>query len=260
MSTWYHLFDGDLTDAPGRCESWTEEVCYLAKNKWLLRTRGTDFSGMEEGETHTEDKTSKSLVDWLGELDGYDQESQSSAPFYDSFQSELLGERLKRLKLLSAIVDDHQVYRHICSIEQRRFMDLRGEFWAIDELMVEELEPLTKKQLPVETTLLDSLNEIIGKLVEVQIFEIATRESKFDKYYLKKIIPSNYFDGDGAYYAWCKSNDLYGETLRAFIQNHVIEHHKLPTGVHIVPFNGDEVSIGIVDFDWLHELCQLDSP
>jgi len=117
-----------------------------------------------------------------------------------------------------------------------------------------------EKQLPVETTLLDSLNEIIGKLVEVQIFEIATRESKFDKYYLKKIIPSNYFDGDGAYYAWCKSNDLYGETLRAFIQNHVIEHHKLPTGVHIVPFNGDEVSIGIVDFDWLHELCQLDSP
>jgi hypothetical protein len=259
MNVWYHLFDGNLTDIPGRCESWTEEVCCLAKDEWLIRIRGTDFSGMEERDVSIESRTSEGIVDWLDVLDVYDQEMIGCNPFYDNESLELIGERLKRLKVLSAILEDDQVYSCICSLEHRRFGDLSQEFQYIEDSIVEELEPLVKEQLSVKSITIDDLNEAIDKLVEAQKFEIDTSKSSFDEYYLKKIIPSNFFDGDGAYYEWCKNNDLYWEALRKFIQNHVVEHKRLPTGIHSVSSGTDETSINEVDFDWLHELCELQS-
>ena len=49
--TWYELFQGELTDAPGRCESWTDELCYLGNEEWLWREQGTDFTGLEKHTT-----------------------------------------------------------------------------------------------------------------------------------------------------------------------------------------------------------------
>ena len=82
MKSWERLFSGELSDAPGRCESWTEELCYLGKNKWLLRSSGTDFSGTKEGEIFQEENDTNGMLERLIELDGYDLESKFTfAPF-----------------------------------------------------------------------------------------------------------------------------------------------------------------------------------
>lgn len=44
----HFLFHGELSDAPGRNESWSDFVRYGGNNRWELLTEGTDFSGMAQ--------------------------------------------------------------------------------------------------------------------------------------------------------------------------------------------------------------------
>ena len=44
--TWHTLYEGHLSDMPGRCESWRESVRYLGRERWELGVRGLDFSGL----------------------------------------------------------------------------------------------------------------------------------------------------------------------------------------------------------------------
>ena len=45
MARDYHiLYCGELSDMPGRQESWTEFVRYLGRNQWEVLVEGTDFS------------------------------------------------------------------------------------------------------------------------------------------------------------------------------------------------------------------------
>jgi len=265
MRIWFHLYDGNLTDAPGRCESWTEEFCFASKNKWLLRTKSTSFSGWEETETYIEQKTSKSLVDWLSELDSLDQESQERTPFYDanSFYDpcsfELLGPRLKRLKLISGILNQTYVFNYICKIEKNRYFELEQYDWFFEDIQVEELGPLTKEDLPIAQNKLYELNMSIDKLITAHIFDLHTKKSTFDEHYLKRNIPINFIDGEGAYSEWRKKNDQYEDNLREYIQHYVIKHKQLPTGVRTVPSNGLGPKITSLDFDWLHELCKMEA-
>ncbi len=71
---WHILFEGDLSDAPGRSESWTESVCYLGRGAWKLSIDGTDFLGRESAESTMERLTTRGMVDWALDRDAEDKE------------------------------------------------------------------------------------------------------------------------------------------------------------------------------------------
>ena len=59
------LFNGELSDAPGRCESWTESVRYLGAGRWELVAHSSNFSGTGPAETHVERMGTAALVRWV---------------------------------------------------------------------------------------------------------------------------------------------------------------------------------------------------
>jgi hypothetical protein len=63
------IFEGHLTDAPDRMESWTEWLTYVGPDQWILSMEGTDFSGFEEAEPLTESFATEELLKWLQERD-----------------------------------------------------------------------------------------------------------------------------------------------------------------------------------------------
>jgi hypothetical protein len=73
------MFHGDLSDAPGRNESWDEYVEYHGGNQWFLIIQGTDFSGMEPREPVREPMMTDALVDWVVDRDGEDEQDPDSA-------------------------------------------------------------------------------------------------------------------------------------------------------------------------------------
>jgi hypothetical protein len=90
---WHNIYEGFLNDTPGRSQSWTEEICYLGKNKWLLKYSGTDFSRTEEIESSQEEKDTNDLLNWILESDDSDQESLGLGPFCDTEKTQLIGPR-----------------------------------------------------------------------------------------------------------------------------------------------------------------------
>lgn len=89
MSSAYQvLFNGELTDAPGRCETWTESVRYAGNNRWELKSDGTDFYGSAPAETIKEAFGTQSLVRWVLERDAEDLESQPRIRNAESGQDE----------------------------------------------------------------------------------------------------------------------------------------------------------------------------
>jgi len=67
------IFEGELTDAPGRMESWTEWLTHLGADDWQLTIVGTDFSGAQEAEPESELFTTEKLLMWLQERDSEDE-------------------------------------------------------------------------------------------------------------------------------------------------------------------------------------------
>jgi hypothetical protein len=65
----YFLFHGELSDAPGRNESWDEYLRYRGKNRWDLIVEGTDFSGTSAAEPVREVMSTRALVNWVQERD-----------------------------------------------------------------------------------------------------------------------------------------------------------------------------------------------
>lgn len=63
------LFDNELTDVPGRCESWSEYVQYRGNNRWKLIVQGTDFSGISAVEPNIEMMSTGALLRWILERD-----------------------------------------------------------------------------------------------------------------------------------------------------------------------------------------------
>lgn len=70
-----HLFHGELTDAPGRNESWDHYLRYRGNGRWDLITKSTDFSGMEEIPESKEVMSTRQLVQWAIERDDENEES-----------------------------------------------------------------------------------------------------------------------------------------------------------------------------------------
>ena len=248
MKTWEHLFDGELSDAPGRNESWTEELCYLGKDKWLLRSSGTDFSGTEEGETFQEEMDTNGLLERIIELDGYDLESSPLAPFFDIEQTQVLGSRTIRFREL-----------------------------AIKYKLTDCVDKINKRETNLISDLLeDDEYDLEEKLTEEQLLEISKQEAKAQKINTilkpyKKLIDNWVMEyiklnplkprvaSGGAHGAFVQ-RQKYKLVLTEFLESYVIHHNKLPTGVHIIPnveviVNGQKVKlnepIGAVNFDEL---------
>lgn len=67
------VFDGHLTDAPGRDETWTETVTARADGTWTVSVSGTSFDGTDEAEPDGKDfATAEKMVDFLHARDEYD--------------------------------------------------------------------------------------------------------------------------------------------------------------------------------------------
>ncbi len=65
----HHFFRGELTDAPGRNESWDHYLRYRGNGRWHLITESTDFSGMEDLPESKEVMSTRELVQWAIERD-----------------------------------------------------------------------------------------------------------------------------------------------------------------------------------------------
>lgn len=103
MKEWHLLFEGLLTDAPGRCESWEERVRYLGSSRWRLCSIGTDFAGGTPGNVFSERIGTKRLIEWVNERDA-EEPNSSAEPREDeaSADSNTLGPRGTRLKQIAA--------------------------------------------------------------------------------------------------------------------------------------------------------------
>ena len=75
----HHLFHGELSDAPGRNESWDEYVRYRGNNRWELIIEGTDFSGGGATEPIKETKSTKAIVAWALDRDAEIEEDWAEA-------------------------------------------------------------------------------------------------------------------------------------------------------------------------------------
>lgn len=71
----HHFFHGELTDAPGRNESWDHYLRYRGNGRWDLITESTDLSGMEDLPESKEVMSTRQLVRWAIERDSESEES-----------------------------------------------------------------------------------------------------------------------------------------------------------------------------------------
>lgn len=99
----HHLFHGELTDAPGRNESWDHYLRYRGNGRWDLITESTDFSGMENLPARKEVMSTSQLVHWAierdSEIEASSQRSGDSSEDNDVEESHKpLGLYTKRLR------------------------------------------------------------------------------------------------------------------------------------------------------------------
>lgn len=66
---WHLLFDGYLSDMPGRSESWTESVRYLGRGAWRLVLDSTDFLGHDTGMGFSQRLSTEAMLRWATERD-----------------------------------------------------------------------------------------------------------------------------------------------------------------------------------------------
>ena len=79
----HHFFHGELTDAPGRNESWDHYLRYRGNGRWHLITESTDFSGMDDLPDSKELMSTRQLVQWAIERDSEIESSQLSRDSLD---------------------------------------------------------------------------------------------------------------------------------------------------------------------------------
>ena len=217
MKIWEHLFDGELTDWQFRGESWTEELCYLGKNKWLHRSRGTSYyTGIAD---YPNKMVVNDVLNWVGELDtngmlkrvieldGYDLEIdlESSYPFFDIEQTQVIGTRTIRFRELAEKYKLKDCVDRINVIEKERAEDLREP--TEDEII--ELEKWDEKKKAILTP----FQEIINRWTSYIIGEPPTGQNAGQGWLIKKGVVSRY------------------------ISNYVFENGKMPIGKHLIDIN-----------------------
>ena len=233
MKTWEHLFDGELTDMQFKGESWTEELCYLGKNKWLHRSRGTYsyYPGTEDYPNKmevndllnwVEEMDTNDLLDWIIEGDQMDLESSRSAPYFDIEQTQVIGDRTIRFRELAEKYKLKDCVDRINVIEKERAEDLREP--TEDEII--ELEKWEEKKKEV----LAPFQEIINRWISYIVGKRPTGQGK------------------PAFYHWKAKEGM----VSRFISNYVFENGIMPSGKHLFGTTkgyGYEIHEFEVDFD-----------
>lgn len=92
------LFHGELSDVPGRDESWDEYVRYFGNNRWKLIVEGTDFAGVATAPPVSELMSTKSIVKWVLERDAETDDGASGSEEDDSDFPRKFGARSERLR------------------------------------------------------------------------------------------------------------------------------------------------------------------
>lgn len=109
MSDRQFLFHGELSDAPGRNESWDEYLRYRGNNRWELIIEGTDFSGTIAAKPVKEVMSTKALVTWVSERDAEIEEGSTDAvddleSSQDDDPQRQFGPRAERLREIAVSV------------------------------------------------------------------------------------------------------------------------------------------------------------
>jgi hypothetical protein len=94
------LFNGELSDAPGRNESWTEYLRYRGNNRWELTIEGTDFGGTSTAEPMKEVMGTKAMVHWVLDRDS---ENENGSPDDDGDSSKAFGPYAETLREIAVI-------------------------------------------------------------------------------------------------------------------------------------------------------------
>lgn len=89
----FKIFEGELSDAPGRWETWTEYLTNLGADCWEIEIIDNDHTVGEVQELFREQYSTVELIDWLRDRDGAD---QNNAPI--AKRTPRVGERLKTLE------------------------------------------------------------------------------------------------------------------------------------------------------------------
>ena len=77
----HYLHGGELSNMPGRCETWQAFVRYLGDGKWQLELSGTDFCGFEEWEAEIDTMTTDELVEWALTMDAMEAPARPKRAF-----------------------------------------------------------------------------------------------------------------------------------------------------------------------------------
>lgn len=109
------IFHGELSDAPGRNESWDEYVIYLGNNRWKLIVEGTDFAGFASEPPMIELMSTKTIINWVLERDAETDEDadESSEDEEESIEDEAESSEDEDLKSMSALGPRGEVLREI---------------------------------------------------------------------------------------------------------------------------------------------------
>lgn len=73
----HRLVERELTDTPGRCESWEERVLYLGQGRWRLTVEGTTFNGRGRADGTNDLLSTRKLLTWVIDRDQEDAEGES---------------------------------------------------------------------------------------------------------------------------------------------------------------------------------------
>lgn len=235
--TWHELFQGELTDAPGRCESWTDELCYLGNEEWIWRVQSTDFTGLEEKQPDEQKWSSESLVEFILERDFYELESPTYVYGYienlkeQGLDSEVLGPRTLNLRGISNKVGSKHCFEKINQYEQEAIDKLEDDFEEEDEVELtkhEKLEQTERLKIYKEKT------NLINRLVK--------------QYEAPKLGP-----GSGGAQGAAVRGRAYRTKLFDYIEDYYDKNKKTPLGIHMIAGVDQYMRepIGFIDFDEL---------
>jgi hypothetical protein len=237
--TWYELFHGELTDAPGRCESWTDELRYLGNEEWIWRVQSTDFTGLEEKQADEQKWSSKNLVEFILERDFYEFESPTYVHGYIEYlkkqglDSEAIGPRTLNLRGIANKVGSKYCFEKINQYEQEA-IDKLEEYCEEDEeeLELTEQEKLERKE---KWRIYEEKTNLINRLV--------------NQYEIPKIGAG----GRGAW-GWHVLVGAYHRKLFDYIEDYYDKNKNTPSGVHMIAGVDKHMlrgPIGFIDFDEL---------
>ena len=179
---WHLIYSGWLTDAPGRCESFTEEVRYDGNDQWTVRASGSDWSGTGDGEVLEEHHDTESLVEWVITSDEMFEESSSNEDSLtddESCEVALLGERAACLKEIAEaegvrkcvkILEEYEAGKH----DKRRLVFLFGRIMS--GAFLEKVNNLSEQFGQSES-------EVSNNLIVQHIKNFSTKDEKGYSFY-----------------------------------------------------------------------------